>query len=780
MAFDSNIVVYNPSSDPLVNFNFMLRVELAIDVPCKSVRAFQRELEFDQIQEGGLNDYVHMRRKPISRPFTLEVERYVGTDYFDPLPLGADLILPVLLFVSRAPAQFIPGVTARTYVFHGCTVIKKTYGDLSSEQAGILTETVTIAYREMLCVDVPWSKAGDNILAPDPAQAHSAKTQSTEPSQLKILGQELYKEASEKKTEADGLFKETEVTALIAELRTLETQVKAGVAESPAGLLVAAEADAKNTLDGVNSIENRPLFDVVNDLKADLLEKKKVFREAEKKLRELQDAARREQQSKERKQREVTEKLLNYKDQKKRAEAEIEKLKEKLNNKEQDIEGAKKAKDSAQAEYIQAQEKLREAKMASAEEKETLKEALQLAESKREALESALERSKANQQKETGEHTQAVAEAKQAAQQAEAAKKELETAEKALASAQDALEKAEKNKPDNEKNADSEENQNALKAAQENLEKAEKAKEEAQTAYDEAVKAQDKAKTAEESAKQQLDDAAKEIEEKEAELKAAQEAETEARNALESPATGSALEKSNAEVEAAQTKCDEAKATLDKAEQDAAILPRIAALEKSVEGFDARIEEMKADGAVDPDEKTENKSPAAPETESGEEDGEAPKTPLDEAAENAETAANAVKKAEENLAAAQNKATTAQKKLADAVENLKKGKANLHSLTNMINNLSLRETSVKEAREKYAASLSACETANTELQGYNAEDKAFHNSIRTKYQEVKKHHDDVIAQTKKVGEADEYRRNGVELKTQVTTWWTELQPKEPE
>ena len=135
---DQNWVVWNQGKNPLVNFNFMLRVELMFDLPCKSVRAFTRELEYDYIQEGGLNDYVHMRRKPISRPFTLEIERYVGVDYIDPLPLGADLVLPVLLFVSRNHDQFIPGVVARTYVFTGCTVMKKTYGDLVADQSGLL------------------------------------------------------------------------------------------------------------------------------------------------------------------------------------------------------------------------------------------------------------------------------------------------------------------------------------------------------------------------------------------------------------------------------------------------------------------------------------------------------------------------------------------------------------------------------------------------------------------------------------------------------------------
>jgi hypothetical protein len=140
-------------SNPLVNFNFMLRVEGVFDLPCKSIKAFTREMEYEHIQEGGLNDYVHMRRKPISRPFYFEVERYAGVDYVDPLPLGADLVLPVLLFVARRP---VFKTVARTYAFTGCTVTKKTYGDLEADRSGILTDTVTIAYREMVCIDTPF------------------------------------------------------------------------------------------------------------------------------------------------------------------------------------------------------------------------------------------------------------------------------------------------------------------------------------------------------------------------------------------------------------------------------------------------------------------------------------------------------------------------------------------------------------------------------------------------------------------------------------------------
>lgn len=218
---DQNWVVWNQGKNPLVNFNFMLRVEMAYDLPCKGVRAFSRELEYDYIQEGGLNDYVHMRRKPITKPFTLEVDRYVGVDYLDPLPLGADLVLPVMLFVSRNHDQFIPGVVARTYVFTGCTVMKKTYGDLVADQPGLLVETTTLGYREMLCVDIPWSEVGDGI--PGYTESNPAKNVSGEDrrgADLKALAQDLYEKARDERDRAVKAYDAGAVEALIAKLQT--------------------------------------------------------------------------------------------------------------------------------------------------------------------------------------------------------------------------------------------------------------------------------------------------------------------------------------------------------------------------------------------------------------------------------------------------------------------------------------------------------------------------------------------------------------------------------
>ena len=156
MAYKSsgNYILYNKGLHPAVNFNFLLQVEAVFNLPCKSVHVFQKENEYELIQEGGLNDYVHMRRKPVSKPFTFQVERYVGVDSLDPLANGTELILPVLLIVNRYHLQEW-SMPVRIYVFTGCTVTAKEYGELTADKGGLLTETTTIAYREMFCIDNP-------------------------------------------------------------------------------------------------------------------------------------------------------------------------------------------------------------------------------------------------------------------------------------------------------------------------------------------------------------------------------------------------------------------------------------------------------------------------------------------------------------------------------------------------------------------------------------------------------------------------------------------------
>lgn len=204
-----NQFVMNAGMSPVPSYNFMLRVEGVMDLPCRSIRAFSKEVEFELIQEGGLNDYVHMRRKPISKPFYFEVERYIGVDYIDPLPLGAELLLPVILLVSRNPNNF--GAASRVYTFTGCTVTKKEYGQMDAEKSGLFIETTTIAYRELLCVDAPWSEAIPFLPNdPNPKRSQMMEAAKTEAQTAQAEAQKQAA-ANAKQADADRLAREAQL-----------------------------------------------------------------------------------------------------------------------------------------------------------------------------------------------------------------------------------------------------------------------------------------------------------------------------------------------------------------------------------------------------------------------------------------------------------------------------------------------------------------------------------------------------------------------------------------
>lgn len=119
------------------NMNFRLLMD-GTEIPCKSIRGFRQETE-EYINEGGLNGYVHIRPRPVSKPPVIEVERYVTENFTDPLPAGQALPSYLVLEVGEK----------LRFLFKGCTVAAKSYGELNAEKGGILVETTTISYQQM-------------------------------------------------------------------------------------------------------------------------------------------------------------------------------------------------------------------------------------------------------------------------------------------------------------------------------------------------------------------------------------------------------------------------------------------------------------------------------------------------------------------------------------------------------------------------------------------------------------------------------------------------------
>jgi len=129
----------------LINSIFLLRVDAVYDLACTKVSGIVQEKEYENIQEGGVNDYVVLREKPASKPNVLQIEQYMGESFFDPLPVGKICMMPIVLYVSRYVSD--SANPSRTFTFSGCTVMSKEYGDLDAEKSGLMTVRTKVAYQ---------------------------------------------------------------------------------------------------------------------------------------------------------------------------------------------------------------------------------------------------------------------------------------------------------------------------------------------------------------------------------------------------------------------------------------------------------------------------------------------------------------------------------------------------------------------------------------------------------------------------------------------------------
>lgn len=130
----------------LYHMHFLLRAE-GMELPCKSFQNFEQESEYETIQEGGLNDRVHIRPKPALKPAVFKIERYLYPGYQDPFAVGQILTEDAVLMISARQGDFTdPQIQ---FLFSGCVVTEKSYSGGDAEKSGLLIETTTIAYEYM-------------------------------------------------------------------------------------------------------------------------------------------------------------------------------------------------------------------------------------------------------------------------------------------------------------------------------------------------------------------------------------------------------------------------------------------------------------------------------------------------------------------------------------------------------------------------------------------------------------------------------------------------------
>lgn len=127
------------------NMNFQLVVEEHA-LECRSINTFTQEIEYEVIAEGGCSDTVHIRKKPLAKPFTFQVERYVQAGHQDVLEIGS-FFERLILEISARPGDFsAPQVS---FIFYGCLVSGKSYNGMNAEKSDLLVETTTIVYEQL-------------------------------------------------------------------------------------------------------------------------------------------------------------------------------------------------------------------------------------------------------------------------------------------------------------------------------------------------------------------------------------------------------------------------------------------------------------------------------------------------------------------------------------------------------------------------------------------------------------------------------------------------------
>ena len=136
--------------DPVAGLNFVMRINAVLDIPLQKVHGFSQDLEYETIQQGGVNEYVTIRQKQVTQVRSFEVEFYVSKGYSSALSLGASFTIPIMILVSDVPGSFEAEHIKRMYAFTGCTVIGRTYGELDAERGALIVETAKIAYERMV------------------------------------------------------------------------------------------------------------------------------------------------------------------------------------------------------------------------------------------------------------------------------------------------------------------------------------------------------------------------------------------------------------------------------------------------------------------------------------------------------------------------------------------------------------------------------------------------------------------------------------------------------
>lgn len=154
MGWQEDLHVY------MANNQFLVEIE-NYWISFSKVSNIQRAVEYDTIQEGGVNGFVHTLVKPSAQAQTIQFEKGIsvmGDDSLKKLKLtpGLRLLHPIGVYIYADDPTFNNKAgreLERSYRISGCMVSKWELGGLDAMSSEVLVDKFEVVYSEVEQID---------------------------------------------------------------------------------------------------------------------------------------------------------------------------------------------------------------------------------------------------------------------------------------------------------------------------------------------------------------------------------------------------------------------------------------------------------------------------------------------------------------------------------------------------------------------------------------------------------------------------------------------------
>lgn len=131
-------------SRPVIGNKFTVAIG-PINISFAKIRNISKEIQIDVLQEGGVNDYVHVLQKPYTTPHKLIFEKGISDEgilsKLTPLLVGKKLPFSGIITVKNSK-----GETTGSYSFAEPIILKWSIGDLDALDNKVLIESLEVAH----------------------------------------------------------------------------------------------------------------------------------------------------------------------------------------------------------------------------------------------------------------------------------------------------------------------------------------------------------------------------------------------------------------------------------------------------------------------------------------------------------------------------------------------------------------------------------------------------------------------------------------------------------